>query len=298
MLILSRTIQEAHMSWDTVNCLLQNLGFIINIKISILYPCQKIEFLGMETDLIKMTLSLAPEKVQKVVKTCQNLLRSHSTTLLELARVIGLLSSTIQAMEPPKIQFRFFQQQQIMCLRGKMNYHSVITLNTKSRSKLAWCIENLTFRNYGTFSQLNPPTNDFSKRCFPGKVGNSLQRSSKIRAIVIERQNLPHKCARNMSNKIGPIFLHQRENSKNYTLWDRQQGSLILSFENGGTKNEHIIKLSKKTWHYLLNPNNVDHGRIPSFSIEYSSRHGIKKKKQTPQSGFLIPKFFMLFLGY
>ena len=117
MLILIHTIREAHMSRD--------MGFIINIKKSILYPCQKIKFLGMETDSIKMTLSLTPEKVQKVVKTCQNLLRSHSTTLLEFTRVMGLLSSTIQAVEPEKI----LQQQQIVCLRKKMNYQSVITPN-------------------------------------------------------------------------------------------------------------------------------------------------------------------------
>ena len=66
-----------------------------------------------------MTLSLTPVKVQKIVKTSQNLLRSHSATLLELTRVVGLLSSTIQAVESAKIQLRYFQQQQIVCLRKK-----------------------------------------------------------------------------------------------------------------------------------------------------------------------------------
>ena len=69
---------------------------------------------------------------KKVVKTCQNLLRSHSTTLLELTRVVDLLSSAIEAVEPAKIQLRFLQQQQIVCLRKKMSYQSVPTLNTKS----------------------------------------------------------------------------------------------------------------------------------------------------------------------
>ena len=63
---------------------------------------------GSEIDSIKMTLSLPSEKVQKVAKTCENLLRSHSTNLLESTRVVGLLSSTIQAVEPGKIQLNFF----------------------------------------------------------------------------------------------------------------------------------------------------------------------------------------------
>ena len=107
MLILSNAILEAHIS--QVMYLLQNLGFVINIKKSILRPCQKIDILGKEIDSIKMTLSLTPENVQKVVKTCQSLLRSHSTTLLELTRVVGFLSYIIQAVKPPMIQLRFLQ---------------------------------------------------------------------------------------------------------------------------------------------------------------------------------------------
>ena len=71
--------------------ILLNMSFMINIMKSILHSCQKTEVLGMEIDSIKMTLSLTREKVQKVIKTCQNLLRSHSTTVLEFARVISLL---------------------------------------------------------------------------------------------------------------------------------------------------------------------------------------------------------------
>ena len=48
-LILSHTIREAHMSQDTDMYLLQNFGFIINIKKS-----------------MEMTLSLTLEKLQKI----------------------------------------------------------------------------------------------------------------------------------------------------------------------------------------------------------------------------------------
>ena len=204
MLILSHTIREAHMSRD--------MGFIINIKKSILHPCQEIKFLGMETDSIKMTLSLTPEKVQKVVKTCQNFLRGHSTTLLELTRVVGLLSSTIQAVEPAKIQLRFLQQQQIVCLRKKMNYQSVITLNTKSRTELTWWIKNLWFYNGRTFSQLNPQVII--------QTDASLTRWGAVcYRVKTTRQRLEEK---------------GKEKSESHTLSDRQQGSLVLLFENEG----------------------------------------------------------------
>ena len=74
VLILSQTIREARMSRDTVLYLLQNMSFIIDIKKSILHPCQKTEFVGMKIDSIKMTFSLTPD--QKRYKTLSKLART------------------------------------------------------------------------------------------------------------------------------------------------------------------------------------------------------------------------------
>ena len=103
----------------------------------------------MEKDSIKMTLI-----AQKVAKTCQSLLRNYSTTPLKLANIVGLLLSTMQAVELAKIQLRFLQKQQIGCLKEEMNYNSVITLNIKLRTELIWWIESLRFCGGRTFSQL------------------------------------------------------------------------------------------------------------------------------------------------
>ena len=54
--------------------------------------------------------------------------------------------------------------------------------------------------------------------------------------MVRGKENLTHKCAGTTSNEIGPIFLQQKEKSESHTLPDRQQGSLVLPFENGGNK--------------------------------------------------------------
>ena len=57
----------------------------------------------MEKDSVKMNLSLTLEKVGNVFKTCQNFIKSHSTTPLKLTGVIAFFSSTTQAVEPAKI---------------------------------------------------------------------------------------------------------------------------------------------------------------------------------------------------
>ena len=275
MLILSYTIREAHMSQDTVIYLLQNLGFITNIKKS-------------------MTLSLTPVKVQKIVKTCQNLLRNHSATLLELTRVVGLLSSTIQAVEPAKIQLRFLQQQQIVCLRKKNELSVSNNIKHQVKNRVNLVNRELEVLQWPKFFSVEP-TSNYSNRCFPDRVGSSLQWGSNIKGIVKGRENLinvrkPYKCAGTTSDKTGSIFLHQREKGESHTLSDRQQGSLYL-FKLGGTKNEHMIRLSKEMWHYLLNRNMaITAEYLPSVLNTVADRES--RKKPDPSEWLLHPKVF------
>ena len=92
MLLIGHSLEEIVLSRDTVFFLLQHLGFVINWKKSVLTPVQEIEFLGLTINSVTLELSLNKTKVQKVVSECQNLLNNPQTSILELTRVIGLLS--------------------------------------------------------------------------------------------------------------------------------------------------------------------------------------------------------------
>ena len=85
------------MSRGTLVFLLQHLVFVINLKKSVLkHPSQKREFLGVKIDTHTMTLALTEEKIEKVILKCQNLLSHPQTTVLELTKLIGLMSSTLK----------------------------------------------------------------------------------------------------------------------------------------------------------------------------------------------------------
>ena len=73
-LILAKTLEETILSRDSVIYLLQNLGFVINLKKSVLQPIQKIEFLGMIIDSVEMTVPQSQEKVVSISKRCQDIL--------------------------------------------------------------------------------------------------------------------------------------------------------------------------------------------------------------------------------
>ena len=139
------------------------------------------------------------------------------------------------------------------------------------------------------------PTSNYSNRRFPDRVGSSLQWGSNIKGIVKGRENLinvrkPYKCAGTTSDKTGSIFLHQREKGESHTLSDRQQGSLYF-FKLGGTKNEHMIRLSKEMWHYLLNRNMaITAEYLPSVLNTVADRES--RKKPDSSQWLLHPKVF------
>ena len=117
MLLIGHTIEETLLARDTVIFLLQQLGLALNLKKSVLIPTQRIKFLGVKINSLIMTLSLPEKKVSKVQKQCLELLQKSEVSILELTKLIGLLSSSVQAVLPAQINFRHLQQQQIQALK-------------------------------------------------------------------------------------------------------------------------------------------------------------------------------------
>ena len=61
MLLMRWTLQEVITTRDTLFFLSQSLGFVINLKKSILQPVKKLEFLGLQINTEEMILSLKRE---------------------------------------------------------------------------------------------------------------------------------------------------------------------------------------------------------------------------------------------
>ena len=86
-------------------------------------------------------------KIQKVLSECQNLLNNLQTSILELTRLISLLTSTIQAVLPARLKCPFLQIQQISSLSENLSYLDKIVLIENSKIELKWCVQNLELRN-------------------------------------------------------------------------------------------------------------------------------------------------------
>ena len=146
MLIFAKSQQELEMARDTVLFLLQNLGFVINWGKSVLIPTKTMEFLGVTINSEEMTFSIPDQKMQKIIRLCEQATQSSHLSERNLASIVGKLMSTAQAFSPAPLQVRYLQN----LLRGSLkskSYESMISLSPEAHLELLWWKENLALHN-------------------------------------------------------------------------------------------------------------------------------------------------------
>ena len=149
-------------------------------------------------------------------------------------------------------------------------------LNTKLRTELTWWIEHLKFCNGRTFSRLNPQIiiqTDVYLILW-GAVCNGDQMSGQWS----EKERTIHMNILELSAINWFFFLRQREESESHTLSGRQQGSLVLPFENGRNKERTYDQIKQRDLTLLFKSQYIYHSRISAFNTECSSRQGIKEE--------------------
>ena len=135
MLIMARSVQELIFHRDTVIYLLHNLGFVLNLKKSVLEPSQKTEFLGMVIDSMKMEISLPHKKLVKLMSQCKQLAESKEITIMDLTKLIGKMGSTAQAILPAQLQVQHLQRLQIQALKLSKCYHAKVHLDKDAKDE-------------------------------------------------------------------------------------------------------------------------------------------------------------------
>lgn len=126
----------------TIN-LLQNLGFTINSLKSDLVPQQSMTFLGFRIDTRDATLNLPSQKISKIKKEIRVALRRNRISLRHLARIVGLLSSSIQAIFPGPLHYRALQRLKASHLRKGLTYSELISLSQEARTELQWWLDHM-----------------------------------------------------------------------------------------------------------------------------------------------------------
>ena len=256
ILIFGSSKEEIEMTRDTTLYLLENLGFIVNLKKSELNPSQIMEYLGVVIDSLKMTMSLTEKKINSLSKLCTETLNKGSCSIRELSRVLGKLISTAAAVTPCMLQVRHLQQLQIQGLKTNGSYGSLITLDKNSKLELMWWIENLHLRIGKPILTSSPDLIIYSDAATSGGWGAFCQGqrtggqwTQQEKCQYGDRINMLELMAADLAIR---TFVTQHPKAKNIHLMIDNKTALAYLLKMGGTTSIPLMEKTKSIWEFLL----------------------------------------------
>ncbi|XP_063289994.1 zinc finger protein 724-like [Pelobates fuscus] len=131
------------------------------------------EFLGFLVDSGEATLSLPRSKILAIRKELRRSLVRPQLTLRQLARLIGLLASSIQAVFPGPLHYRALQRLKIAHLRAGASYADQVSLDTETKDELHSSDWKLDTEAFSSLSSLWGP---FSIDLFASRLNTQLSR--------------------------------------------------------------------------------------------------------------------------
>lgn len=137
--------------------LLELLGFVVNYQKSQLNPVQSLEFLGFQINSVTFQISLPKDKVKNIKRECQKVLDHQTITVRELARLLGKLSASIQAVFPAPLHYRYLQAVNKQSLAKQGSYEAPVIWSATALEELKWWRDHLTAWN-GKALLREPPT--------------------------------------------------------------------------------------------------------------------------------------------
>jgi len=147
--LMGRSVIECCDNVSATRELLSQAGFLINFEKSEMNPSNKIKFLGFLLDSDKMIVQLTPEKRTKIVEFCSTLLNEEIFSIRFVAKVIGILISSLPAVLHGELYYRFLEIGKINALKKSHgNFDAKMKLGVDAKLELEWWKNNapLCFR--------------------------------------------------------------------------------------------------------------------------------------------------------
>ncbi|KAM4690570.1 uncharacterized protein WCC33_017974 [Rhinophrynus dorsalis] len=251
MLIMSqdRSLLSTHVHW-TIR-LLTDLGFLINWTKSQLIPSQRMEFLGFVVDSQEASLSLPAAKIRAIRKEIRSVLKQDRISLRLLARVVGLLASSIQAIFPGPLHYRALQRLKALHLRRGLGYSELIALSQEARVELVWWLRHLDAWNGRAIFGVVPDIvieSDASLLGWGARMGACSTGGKWSQAEA----SLHINCLELLAGSFALRSL----------VKDRVRCCILLRMDNvsavqyinrlGGTRSKPLADLAKDFWHFCL----------------------------------------------
>ena len=126
----------------TLECL-QDLGFIIHSKKSVLLPTQIIEFLGFIINTKEMTLTLTSKKKEKLLNKAKNVMNGN-VSISMVASLIGNMTSSFEAVPYGRLYYRHLELSKTISLkRSKHDFDASCYISDMAKNEVQWWIDNV-----------------------------------------------------------------------------------------------------------------------------------------------------------
>ena len=174
MILLNQSSHMLLRDLTSLRWLLENLGFIINWKKSVWALTQEIQYLGFLIDSVNMVIRLPSEKIQIILK-CQCLVSKKITQVRKISEILGLMTSSLQAIAPAPLHYRHLPMTHIRGLLVNKSYQAKVALNSECLLELRWWISQMQSWNGKSMISAGPDltlTSDASKRGWGATLGS------------------------------------------------------------------------------------------------------------------------------
>lgn len=181
--------QECENNISETVTLFKELGFSLNETKSDLTPRQTVKFLGFYLNSVKMTVSITPEKANKILIKSQKILEKASPSIRDVSELIGLMVASFPGVMYGPLYYRQLEIEKTIALKqNKGDYNANMKLTENGKLDIKWWIENIT-NTYNVVTHGNCETTIYSDASLTGWGGVLDNTSSGGKWSEIEADN-------------------------------------------------------------------------------------------------------------
>ena len=123
--------------------LLDDLGFTIHPEKSILTPGHTLVYLGFLLNSMDMTVTLTEDRITRVQKICDDMLKAKLVTIRQLAEIVGTLVALEPGADFAPLHYRRADIYKAHVLRVHGGeFDSKVPLDANTREDITWWREN------------------------------------------------------------------------------------------------------------------------------------------------------------
>ena len=255
MLIMAHSKEMLREHVYQVLFLLENLGFIVNSKKSLLSPSQEIEFLGMIVNSQTMEIKLPGQKIKKIKQEARQILDHPRPSAQEVSQLLGKLNATSPALQMAPLFCRALQT----CLKqalapNPLNYQAIVKISHQAREDLEWWEQHLI--SWNGRSLISPPTtmtitSDASLQGWGAVCNGERTRGSWSH----QEQSLHINCLKLLAATLGIQSFAKERSGISVVLKIDNTTAVAYINRRGGTISPRLSQLAKNLWLWCMERN-------------------------------------------